>query len=214
MTDSGRRAGRALVLVLAVMLLALILAALSGRRAGPAAPAVRATPSAEVAAPNGLDLLFAKMMVAHHAQAVSMSRTLLAMPGVPERARNLAGFIEHDQQREIDDMNAWLRAWGRPPVDLADPALQQLHGDGAGHGMVTGAQLAEIARAKPPAATERYLRHMIEHHLGAITMARSALGGGANAYVHVLAEHIINEQSAEIDAMRRLLAELNPKEMH
>ena len=171
--------------------------------------ASRPAPSGSVAPPNGVDLLFAKMMVAHHAQAVSMSRTLLAKPGIPERVGNVAGYIEHDQQREIDEMNQWLRAWGQPPVDPADPLIEQLHGTGAGHGMLTGAQLAEISQAAPKAATELYLRHMIEHHLGAITMARSALETGRNTYIRGLATHVINEQSAENDAMRRLLTELD-----
>jgi len=196
--------------------LLLLHAALTGCDAGPARPApmtvqaqaIRPAPSGSVAPPNGLDLLFAKMMVVHHAQAVSMSRTLIAKPGIPERAGNIAGFIEHDQQREIDEMNQWLRAWGQPPVDPADPLVEQLHGTGAGHGMLTGAQLAEIGQAAPKAATELYLRHMIEHHLGAITMARSALESGRNTYIRGLATHVVNEQSAENDAMRRLLDEL------
>jgi len=169
----------------------------------PARPADAASPPA-VVAPNGLDLLFAKMMLGHHAQAVAMSKTLLAKPGVPERVANIAGFIAHDQQREIDEMSAWLRAWGQDP---ADPAIAQLHGPGSGHGMLTGAQLAEIADAAPAQAADRYLRHMIEHHRGAITMARSALDGGVNAYVRGLAKHVVNEQTAENDAMSRLLAE-------
>lgn len=172
-------------------------------RVGPAGPA----PSATVAAPNGLDLLFAKMMVPHHAQAVSMSEALLAKPGLPERVRNIAGFIAQDQQREVGEMNDWLRAWGQPAVDPADPAVKRLHGAGAGHGMLTDAQLAEIDGAAPGAAAGLYLRHMIEHHLGAITMARSALAGGTNAYIRGLAKHIVNEQSAENDAMNRLLDE-------
>jgi len=194
----------------------LVVAGIAACDAGPASPpsgsapmVVRAgtagpTSPAAAVAPNGLDLLFAKMMLGHHAQAVSMSRTLLAKPGVPERVANIAGFIAHDQQREIDEMSAWLRAWGQDP---ADPAIARLHGSGGGHGMLTDAQLAEIAGAAPAQATDLYLRYMIEHHRGAVTMARSALDGGVNTYVRGLAKHVINEQTAENDAMGRLLAE-------
>jgi hypothetical protein len=141
-TDTARRTGTALLAVL-------LLAAAAGCTAGPARPPAGAAPmvvrvTSDNPVPNGLDLLFAKMMVAHHAQAVAMSRTLLAEPDIPERARNIAGFIEHDQHREIGEMNAWLQAWGRPTVDPADPAITRLHGPGAGHGMLTDGQLAEI----------------------------------------------------------------------
>jgi uncharacterized protein (DUF305 family) len=156
-----------------------------------------------------VDLLFAKMMIVHHDQAVRMSRDLTARPGVPERAVAVAAYLAKDQQREIDEMNAWLTAWGKPAVDPADGALHRLHGrDAAAHGMVDEGELAAAGAAGPAAATRAYLTHMIEHHDGAIAMARSALSDGQNAYVQTLSKHIINEQSAENAAMRALLAQL------
>jgi uncharacterized protein (DUF305 family) len=154
--------------------------------------------SVSVAPPSGLDVHYAQMMVAHHEQAVQMSRTLVAKGAVPERIRLIADFIIHDQQREIDQTNDWLTAWGQPPVGPAD--------DGAAHGMLTAAQLGELDRADARAAPAVFLRLMIEHHWGAITMSRSLLDGpGSNAYIHSLAKHVINEQSAENDAMTALL---------
>jgi uncharacterized protein (DUF305 family) len=212
LTDRGYRAATVLALgVSAVLLVLSAVRAYDDRTASHAAGSSTmpdgSVASPSVAAPNGLDMLFAKMMVAHHAQAVTMSETLLAKPGVPERAGHIAGFIARDQRREIGEMNAWLQAWGQPPVDPADPAVARLHGTGAGHGMLTDAQLAEITQAAPAPATRLYLQHMIEHHRGAITMAQSILDGGANAYIRGLAKHIINEQSAENDVMSRLLSE-------
>jgi len=170
--------------------------------AGPRAAAVAST----VTPPNGVDVIFAQMMVLHHAQAVQLSRTLLARPGTTERVARIADFIAHDQQREIDETNAWLVAWGRPAVDPADPAIARLHGgDPAAHGMLSEAQVRELETAPPATATHLFLRRMIEHHTGAITMARSVLEVGVNAYVRNLAKHVINEQTAENDAMRALL---------
>lgn len=184
--------------------------AAADRRPAPAGnPAGAGSSSAAATPPNGTDLLFATMMVSHHAQAVRMSRTLLSKPEVPERVAAIARFIAADQQREIDEMNAWLQAWGRAPVDPDDPAVARQHGAAAAsHGMLTEAQLTEAAAAAAPAATRLYLQQMIEHHVGAITMARSVLDAGRNVYVRNLARHIINEQSSENDAMRRILAEL------
>jgi uncharacterized protein (DUF305 family) len=160
-------------------------------------PAQQQPVSASVAAPSGADVHYAHMMVDHHEQAVRMSRTLIARAQTPERIRLIADFIAHDQQREIDETNAWLTAWGLPRPGPSGST---------GHGMLTEAQLTELDRAGDREAPTVYLRLMIEHHEGAITMSRALLDGPAgNVYIHGLAKHVINEQTAEIDAMRALL---------
>ncbi|WP_326557655.1 DUF305 domain-containing protein [Micromonospora sp. NBC_01796] len=159
---------------------------------------------ASASPPNGVDLLFARMMIPHHAQAVRMSRDLLTKSGVSPRVVAIAEFIARDQQREVDEMNAWLESWDQPQVDPADPATARVHA-GEGHGMLTEAQLAELAAAQGPAADRLYLTRMIEHHLGAIAMAKGAVSAGRNAYVRSLAKHVVNEQGAENEAMRRLI---------
>ncbi|MEV4629356.1 DUF305 domain-containing protein [Micromonospora sp. NPDC049523] len=177
---------------------------------GPAlSPASGASPTgagggASASPPNGVDLLFARMMIPHHAQAVRMSRDLLTKSGVSPRVVAIAEFIARDQQREVDEMNAWLESWDQPRVDPADPATARVH-SGEGHGMLTEAQLAELAAAQGPAADRLYLTRMIEHHLGAIAMAKGAVSAGRNAYVRNLAKHVVNEQGAENEAMRRLI---------
>ncbi|MEU4215414.1 DUF305 domain-containing protein [Actinoplanes sp. NPDC026623] len=170
------------------------------------APERRLVAAASVAAPSGIDVQFADMMIMHHAQAVRMSRVLVAKPGVPERIRLIAEFIVRDQQREIDETNAWLTAWGEQPVDAAGPGMHG-GGDAAAHGMLTDAQLRELDRAGDRRAADLFLRLMIEHHRGAITMSRSLLDGdgGRNVYIHGMAKHVIREQTAENDAMRALL---------
>ncbi|GAA4950001.1 DUF305 domain-containing protein [Actinoplanes utahensis] len=172
---------------------------------GPARlPAASAAPvAAPAGTPSGADEHYARMMVTHHEQAVRMSRTLLAKGDVPERIRLIAEFIEHDQQREIDQTDAWLAAWDRPPAGSAAPTTGP---DAAAHGMLTAAQLAELDRADPAAAPTIFLRLMIEHHRGAITMSRAVLDlPDGNAYIRGMARHVINEQTAENDAMTAML---------
>ncbi|WP_067500802.1 DUF305 domain-containing protein [Actinoplanes sp. TFC3] len=190
----------AVALVLAVTAAAVTLAA--GHDKGEPQPAPVAATTTD--APTALDVTFAQMMIVHHAQAVSMSKALLAKPGAPERIANIADFVAHDQQREIDEMNAWLQAWGYPAVDPGDPAVQKLHG-GAGHGMMSAGQLHRLDRAAFPEAGKLYLTQMIEHHNGAITMATSLLRNEGNEFTHGVAKHVVNEQTAENDAMRALL---------
>jgi uncharacterized protein (DUF305 family) len=165
-------------------------------RDGGAVEPVRQPVSQET--PRAADEHFARMMVAHHEQAVGMSRALIAKGDVPERVRLIAEFIARDQQREIDLTNEWLTAWGRPATGPAEA--------GAEHGMLTAAQLDELDRADAQAAPAAYLRLMIEHHRGAITMSRSLLeADGGNAYIRSMAKHVINEQTAENDVMAALL---------
>jgi uncharacterized protein (DUF305 family) len=187
-------ARRHLAVALVLALTGLAVAFVSTHAGRPARP----TPvAASAAAPSGVDVHYAQMMVDHHQQAVRMSRTLIGKGQVPERIRLIADFVAHDQQRETDEMNAWLTAWGEPPS--TSPA-------GAGHGMLTEAQMSELDRADAHDAATVYLRLMIEHHAGAIAMSRALLDGPAgNVYIHGLAKHVINEQTAEVDAMRALL---------
>jgi uncharacterized protein (DUF305 family) len=199
--------------------LALLLALAAITACGPQPPRATAAPrgaaataatsrgaAATATAPRGIDVLFAQMMVAHHAQAVRLSRILVAKPGVPERVYRIADFIAHDQQREIDETNAWLVAWEHAAVDPTDPAVQRMHGDdAAAHGMLTEGQVHQVESAPPAQAAQLFLRQMIAHHKGAITMARSVLETGENRYIHNLAAHVVNEQTAENNAMRALL---------
>ncbi|GID93381.1 DUF305 domain-containing protein [Amorphoplanes digitatis] len=196
-----RRLGAALVLVAT----ALTVGALTLRDHR---PQTRPVAAVAVATPSGIDVHFAGMMIVHHAQAVQMSRALVAKPGIPERVRLIAEFIVRDQQREIDETNAWLTAWGERPVEATGPddAGEHAGADAVAHGMLTAAQLGELDRAEGAKAVDLFLRLMIEHHRGAIAMSRSLLdGGGRNVYIHGMAKHVIREQTTENDAMRALL---------
>ncbi|BCJ48622.1 DUF305 domain-containing protein [Actinoplanes sp. NBRC 14428] len=195
-----RRLAAALVLAATALTVVTFAARGGGDGDPPDQPQRRPVAVASVTPPAPADLRYAREMVAHHEQAVRMSRSMLAKPGLPERIRDLAGFIAQDQQREIDETNAWLTAWGE------QSAAGHEHGHGAGAGMLTPAQLTSIDAAAGGTAVRLYLTGMIEHHRGAVTMSRELLdGGGRNVYIHGLAKHVINEQTTEIDAMTGML---------
>lgn len=173
----------------------------------PAAPAPAAGgPAAESPKPpNAADLTFALAMVPHHAQAVEMSRLLLAKPGAHHLVTALAERIRADQDREVADMNAWLTAWDQDPVPVDTKSLADhtAHHGGTG-GMLTTAQMAAFAAADGPTASRMFLDLMIEHHLGAVAMARTEATDGANVFTRNLARHIVAEQQSEIVQMRTL----------
>ncbi|HEY2061325.1 MAG TPA: DUF305 domain-containing protein, partial [Amycolatopsis sp.] len=52
----------------------------------------------------------------------------------------------------------------------------------------------------------KWLDLMIQHHEGAITMARTELSQGQDAGAKAMAQHITDTQQAEIATMKSLLA--------
>jgi uncharacterized protein (DUF305 family) len=75
-------------------------------------------------------------------------------------------------------------------------------------GMMSSADMSALNDASAAAAGKLYLTQMIQHHEGAIEMARSEVAKGKNSDVMALAERIISSQSAEIAQMKGMLASL------
>ena len=154
---------------------------------------------------NAADRSFARGMIPHHEQAVVMSDVVLAADGVDPQVRELAQAIKAAQQPEIDQLATWLDEWGPDP---AEPDGE--HGDHEGmskdmNGMMSEEDLADLEAADGAAAGSLFLTQMIEHHLGAVDMARTELDEGRHAGALAMAGEIVEVQQAEIDRMRELL---------
>jgi uncharacterized protein (DUF305 family) len=156
------------------------------------------------------DVAFMQMMIPHHAQALTMSelaRTRAASPAV----RSLARRILAAQRPEILLMSAWLadRALAVPSA-TDDPADfdHGEHGHATMHGMLTEDQMQQLRAARGPEFDRLFLRGMIQHHQGAISMADPVATDGSDVQVTELANEIVTGQGAEIDRMRDLLGEL------
>ncbi|GAA3704712.1 DUF305 domain-containing protein [Zhihengliuella alba] len=148
---------------------------------------------------NDADVTFAATMIPHHRQALEMSEIMLAKEDLPPAVRDLAERIKAAQGPEIEAMDSWLEAWGAAAGD---------HGDHAMDGMLTEEQLQQLESADGPQAAEQFLAGMIEHHRGAVEMAEQELEAGRNADALALADRVIADQTAEIEEMEGLLAEL------
>jgi uncharacterized protein (DUF305 family) len=143
---------------------------------------------------SSADLMFAQMMIPHHQQAVDISFMALANTQNAD-VRALAESIITHQSTEVVTMKSWLDAAG---VSLDDSHSMHMQG------MLTEAQLAELEAAKDAEFDALWLEGMIMHHEGAIVMAKDVTDS-ANAEVADFAEHVIEDQTAEIAKMKDLL---------
>ena len=148
---------------------------------------------------NQADVTFAMNMVAHHQQAIEMSDMLLAKQGVDPRVAELAQAIKAAQQPEIDTMNGWLTGWGQKG-GMDDMAM--------GDGMMSQHDMAALKNASAADASKLFLTQMIQHHQGAIEMATTESETGRATEAIALATKIVTAQTAEIAAMKDLLARL------
>lgn len=145
--------------------------------------------------PNQADLGYVARMIEHHRQALVMT-DLAGEHAESASVRALAGRIAAAQGPEIETMRAWLKTNGGSEHDG--------HGGSAMPGMATAAQLADLRAARGAAFDRLFLRLMIAHHQGAVTMATEVLGKGNNVQVEEWANEVIAQQSAEIGRMRAL----------
>ena len=176
-------------------------AAAPGTSALPAAPAPAAPAGA--AQFNDADIEFAQGMIAHHEQAIEMSEIALdPKVGAGASVTDLATRIQAAQDPEIEQMTAWLDAWGQPvAMDTSDG-----HDMASMEGMMSAEEMDALAAMTGETFDTRWLEMMIEHHTGAITMAEDVKATGSNPEVRALADRIIATQQAEINEMNALLA--------
>ncbi|MGW5002805.1 DUF305 domain-containing protein [Streptomyces hydrogenans] len=146
--------------------------------------------------PNGADFRYVQMMVVHHRQALTMTALTPTRAGSPQ-VRKVAERIAAAQQPEIGAMEGWLKSNG-------GPREQGAHDHHTMPGMATEAQLAELRAAKGAAFDELFLKLMVTHHEGAVTMAAEVLAQGNNVLVEEMANDVIAQQTAEINRMRSL----------
>lgn len=154
------------------------------------------------------DVEFVQMMIPHHQQALEMTALVEARAADPDLAQ-LAERIEVSQQDEIALLEKWLSQRGEMVSGMHGG-----HGEhgGAGHqdmpGMLTPAQLEQLARSKGERFDRLFLRGMIRHHEGAVVMVETLLTGGEGGQeseVFQLASHIGTDQQVEIAAMKKRL---------
>jgi uncharacterized protein (DUF305 family) len=153
---------------------------------------------------SGADVMFAQMMIPHHEQAVVMSALAESRASDP-LIRDLAKEISGAQEPEIALMASWLDEWGAER--LASDQAMGAHGSHGMAGMLTQEQLDELAAAQGSEFDALFAQSMIEHHEGAVQMARDVLASGSDPDVASLAREIIVTQEKEILQLTSYLAD-------
>ena len=173
------------------------------------------SPAAQARADSGrppytaADVQFMAGMIVHHAQAVLMAGWAPSH-GASPAVHTLCERIVVSQNDEIAFMQRWLREHGEP-VPPADPRGHVM--PGMDHpllmpGMLSSEQLGQLDGARGPEFDRLFLKFMIQHHQGAITMVRQLLaapGAAQDGPVFRFAADVNADQTVEIDRMSRML---------
>ncbi len=144
---------------------------------------------------NPVDRAFVADMIPHHESAVAMA-TIAQRRGGTAFVKQLAGDIVRTQNAEISTMRAADTRLKRAGVAEGSLGVPE-------HMMGMDGEVAALKTAKPFDAA--FLRMMIPHHEGALTMAKAELSKGGDAELKRLAREIMSAQQREISAMRKQL---------
>jgi uncharacterized protein (DUF305 family) len=156
---------------------------------------------------NATDVAFAQGMIPHHAQAIVMADMALTQSTDPDVTK-LATEIKVAQAPEIEQLTNWLETWGQPVPDSTGESGVDHSMDGMMmSGMMSDADMARLENATGADFDTMWLEMMIQHHEGAISMARDEVAGGKYGPTKSMAESIITSQQIEIDAMTKLLTQ-------
>jgi uncharacterized protein (DUF305 family) len=175
------------------------------------------TPASIAAADGGFapivqaDIDFMSGMIGHHAQAVQMAGWA-ASHGASPSVRVLCERIVVAQRDEIGLMQTWLRD-RKLAVPVADPKGWTMNMGGAQHtmlmpGMLSEAQMKELEAARTTEFDRLFLKYMIQHHEGAITMTETLFnsqGAAQDELVFKFASDVQGDQATEIARMKLML---------
>ncbi|QKS16943.1 DUF305 domain-containing protein [Curtobacterium sp. Csp2] len=147
------------------------------------------------------DVTFAQMMLPHHEQAIEMSDMLLAKgDGVDPDVAALAEQIKTEQSPEIEQLTSWLRAWGAPTASKHSGTGEAMSGT------MSDSDMTDLDQASAQDAGKLFLEQMIQHHEGAVEMAKAEVDEGRNAEAVAMARSIVSSQTEQIIRMQDMLA--------
>lgn len=144
------------------------------------------------------DRAFIDAMVPHHQAAIEMAKAARNAGLTQPELVGIADAIVINQQDEIDQMKRWRAQWfGSAKIDPAGAAALGLSSREMGmeHDASMLAAAADV--------DAEFARMMIDHHEGAVRMARLGVSRGEHSEVRALAREIIAAQEREIRVMKK-----------
>ncbi|WP_307812191.1 DUF305 domain-containing protein [Lacisediminihabitans changchengi] len=148
---------------------------------------------------NDQDITFTQEILPHHKQAVEMSDMLISKgSSVNADVIAFATKIKAEQSPEITTMTGWLKSWNQSTTSMS----------GSMTGMMSDGDMSALDNANAADAGKLFLTQMMEHHTGAIDMAKTEINKGKDNDAVALAKSIVSSQTAEITQMKDLLATL------
>jgi uncharacterized protein (DUF305 family) len=174
---------------------------------GTPTPTPTPTPTQTPSQVNPADANFVNMMIAHHYQALLMSR--MAPTNTSDQdVLAIAGQIDTEQALETTTMQAW-QSWNGLKVTDAEMAYEEMLQDPMMvemMGMATPEQMADLKSSHGDDFDVLFLRLMIRHHQGALSMITDVLANGSDEILRGWATDMYATQQAQINWMQDLLA--------
>lgn len=220
--------GTAIVLGIGALVMVLIGATI-GLALGPSSPQ---TVSVSAQGQDVVNTGFARDMVVHHTQGVTMAH-LAELNSTNHEVQIVAYDIEYTQTSQIGTMNGWLGMWDVPLLTSATPmswmgstGMADMAGmvaattagtssrlsDGAiMPGMATNAEMAKLQGLKGEASDIFFLQLMIRHHEGGAAMMKYAANHALSPVVQNFSSKMLEAQTSEIGVMTGMLTERGAK---
>lgn len=194
-------------LVALAVLLTTVLAGCGSPGRGPSPGNPSASVSAAEQAHTRFDVLFARDMIEHGAQAVALSDLLLGKDGVGPELASIARRIIADNANRTTELQTFLQDWGFAPMTVesdppeAEPGEPMQPGE---HPLATDADYRVLRESDYPRAADVFVELMTRQNEFTISAARSQLQSGSHPGTMALARSLIEDQQAENSAMKTL----------
>lgn len=151
------------------------------------------------------DVLFARDIIEHDAQAIALAELVVAKDGVERDVTDVARRIVANNTGRISELQSFLLEWGFTPMTVSpDPPRADPGVEGGEHPLATDADYRVLRESTEPGATDAFVDLIIRQDQFTISMARSQLQSGSHPGTMAVARSLIEEQQAEISALSAL----------